>query len=114
VLLTARDLLSGADNLSATSGSNHNPASRGKGMDTRVGRRLSAARSASAELAEAAWLPLLTDLGFALPVKTARAIIALIPPASARSGRHGIDVSPMSGDWLQQRIADSGKRGDPP
>jgi hypothetical protein len=82
-------------------------------MDTRVGRRLSGARSGSSQLAEAAWHPLLTDLAFALPVKTARAIIALVQPASPRSGRHGIDVSPMSGDWLQQRIADSGKRGDP-
>jgi hypothetical protein len=82
-------------------------------MGTRVGRTLSAARSWSTELAEPGWLTPLTDLAFVLPLRTARAFIVLLQPGSTRPGPHGIGVPPMSDDWLQQCVADSGKRGDP-
>jgi hypothetical protein len=82
-------------------------------MRTRFERRLSASRSWATELAGQVELPPLTDLAFALPLRTARALIVLLQAGSTRPGPHGIGVPPMSDDWLQQSMADSGKRGDP-
>jgi hypothetical protein len=82
-------------------------------MESRVGRRSPGTRAWSPEPAADGWLPPLTDLAFALPLRTARALIVLLQPGAARPGPRGFGVPPMSEDWLQQRMSDSGKRGDP-
>jgi len=57
-------------------------------------------------------LPPLTELAMALPMRMARAVAAILQPGSSQPGRDGIDVSPMSGEWLQQLEVDSDKHGD--
>lgn len=81
-------------------------------MDTRVGRRASRTRSESADLGEATLLPPLADLAFALPLRLARTIASLLQPETCQPGRDGIDVSPMSGEWLQELEVESEKHRD--
>jgi hypothetical protein len=44
--------------------------------------------------------------------KIVDAVLLLLPEGLTRSGRHVIGVPPMSGDWLLQHTAESGKRGN--
>lgn len=78
-------------------------------MDTRVGRRASRAHSESADFAEADLLPTLTELMLALPMRIVRAFISVLQPGSSQPGRDGLDVSPMSGEWLHQLEVESEK-----
>ena len=83
-------------------------------MDTRVGRHRSRARSVATDLPDPEWLPPLTDLALALPLRLARAIAVVLQPGSTQPGRDGIDVPPMSSEWLQQTAVESEKRGSLP
>jgi len=56
--------------------------------------------------------PPLTELALAIPWKMAHTVRALLHPGSTRPGRDGIDVSPVSYDWLQQAHANCAKHGD--
>jgi hypothetical protein len=54
----------------------------------------------------------LAELALALPSKMANAVRAILQLGATRPGGDGIDVSAVSGEWLGQYRADSGKRGD--
>ena len=81
-------------------------------MKTRAGRSVSGARPRPIAIPVPVWFPPLTELAFGLPMRIAHLVAVLSRPGSRQLCRDGIAVSPMSGEWLQKCVADSGKRGD--
>ena len=77
-------------------------------MDSRVREQISRMQSAPDNSADG-WLPPLTELVIALPRRLARAAAAAVRPHSSQPGRDGIDVPPMSSEWLQEITAECGK-----
>jgi hypothetical protein len=61
------------------------------------------------EITDRTWL--LSDVALALPQKVAGTLRGLLRPGSTQPGRDGIDVPPMSADWLHQSCADDAKHG---
>jgi hypothetical protein len=61
------------------------------------------------EITERTWL--LSDVALALPRKVAGTLRGLLGRGATQPGRDGIDVPPMSDDWLQQSRADGDKHG---
>lgn len=82
-------------------------------MDSRVGRRDPRAHSESAEFQRADLLPPAAELVLALPMRVVGALRSLLQPEASQPGRDGIDVSPMSGEWLRQLEVDSEKHSPP-
>jgi len=82
-------------------------------MDTGAGKRRSrGAHAGSLEIEDQAPFSPLTELALVVPRKMVHAVRGLLRPGTTQPGRDGIDVPPMSGDWLQQAAADCGKHGD--
>ena len=81
-------------------------------MNTRAGRSVSGARPRPIAIPVPVWFPPLTELAFGLPMRIAHLVAVLSRPGSRQLCRDGIAVSPMSDEWLQKCVADSGKRGD--
>lgn len=77
-------------------------------MDSRVREQISRMQSAPDDVADG-WLPSLSELVFALPLRLARAAITAVRTPSSQPGRDGIGVPPMSSEWLQEITAESGK-----
>jgi hypothetical protein len=81
-------------------------------MDIRVGRVLPEAHSGSIDKTAEPWLLPLTELALELPMRVARAVVAFLHGGWSVPGRGGIGVPPMSGDWLHDFAAESGKHDD--
>jgi hypothetical protein len=82
-------------------------------MNTGAEKRLSrGAHVGSLEIDSQASFPPLTELALAIPWKVAHTVRGLLHPGSTRPGRDGIDVPPVSYDWLQQAQASCRKHGD--
>ncbi|HXW06946.1 MAG TPA: hypothetical protein VD833_17065 [Vicinamibacterales bacterium] len=81
-------------------------------MNTRVGGPLSGAGSASVGLAARPWGAPAVARGIGLSAKLADGVFGLLRPGWTQPCRDGIAVSPMSGEWLQECAAVSGRHGD--
>ena len=81
-------------------------------MDIRVGRVLPEAHSGSIDKTADPWLLPLTEVALELPMKMTRAVVSFLHGSWSVPGHDGIGVPPMSGDWLHDFAAESGKHDD--